>query len=167
MEEITQKTPQEEAAELLLKHKLTLSCAESCTGGLISASLVEIPGISQVYQCGVVTYANKAKRKLLGVKKETLKEFGAVSRQTAKEMAKGAVKNFGTDVSIAVTGIAGPDGGTPEKPVGLVYIGCCVKDKVKVMKYQFTGDRAQIRDTAAREALRFMVRCVESFLADS
>ena len=73
MEEITQKTPQEEAAELLLKHKLTLSCAESCTGGLISASLVEIPGISQVYQCGVVTYANKAKRKLLGVKRRRSK----------------------------------------------------------------------------------------------
>lgn len=155
--------PQESVAKLLQERKLTLSCAESCTGGMISARLVSVPGISEVYQCGVVTYANKAKRKLLDVRKKTLRKYGAVSAQTAGEMARGATRNLGTDVSIAVTGIAGPGGGTPQKPVGLVYIGCCVQGKVKVQECHFTGDRTQVREAAAEEALRFLEKCVRKY----
>ena len=100
---------------------------------LLSARLVNVPGISEVYKTGVVTYANKAKRRLLGVKKSTLQKYGAVSEKTAEEMAKGAAVMFKADVAVAVTGIAGPDGGTAEKPVGLVYIACHVKDRKSVV----------------------------------
>lgn len=147
--------------KLLTERSLTITCAESCTGGLLSGRIINVPGVSDVYKAGFVTYSNEAKRKLLGVKKSTLKKFGAVSKQTAREMAAGAAKAARADVAVAVTGIAGPDGGTPEKPVGLVYIGCSVKGKVTVKKCQFSGSRSQIRESSVEEALRLVRKCVE------
>ena len=152
---------EELVVKLLADRGLTITCAESCTGGLLSGRIINVPGVSDVYKAGFVTYSNKAKRKLLGVKKSTLKKFGAVSKQTAKEMAVGAAKAVKADVAVAVTGIAGPDGGTTEKPVGLVYIGCSVKGKVTVKKCQFSGSRSQVRESAVVAALKLVRKCVE------
>ena len=115
--------------------------------------MINVPGASDVYQAGFVTYANKAKHKLIGVKKETLYKYGAVSKETAKEMVKGALKASGADIAVAVTGIAGPGGGTKEKPIGLVYIACGRKHKITVKKFQFSGNRAKIRESSVANAL--------------
>lgn len=147
-------------AALLAEKELSVTCAESCTGGMVSARLINVPGVSEVYKSGLVTYSNKAKRKLLGVKKGTLKKYGAVSPQTAKEMAMGAALIAKADVAVALTGIAGPDGGTQEKPVGLVYIACSVKGKVTVQEYRFKGNRSKVREAATSAALRLMRKCV-------
>ncbi len=147
-------------AELLLANKLTVSVAESCTGGMVSARLINVPGISEVYKSGFVTYSNKAKRKLLGVKKSTLEKHGAVSAQTAEEMVKGLVSATKSDVGVAITGIAGPDGGSEEKPVGFVYIACCVKDKTVVKSYHFSGNRAKVREAATAAALGLLRHCI-------
>lgn len=157
-------TLEKAVAELLIANKMTLTCAESCTGGLISARLVNVPGVSEVFKSGIVTYANKAKRKLLGVKKVTLQKYGAVSSQTAEEMAKGAAFISKSDVAVSVTGIAGPDGGTEEKPVGLVYIGCSVKGQVTVQEYHFSGSREKIRESAVSAALILMRRCILEYI---
>lgn len=151
--------------ELLLANGLTVTCAESCTGGLLSARLVNVPGVSEIYKSGLVTYSNKAKRKLLGVKKATLQKYGAVSEQTAEEMAKGAAALTKADVAVAVTGIAGPDGGTKEKPVGTVYIACAVKGKTVVKKYQFSGNRSKVREAAVSEALVLMRSCILEYFS--
>lgn len=153
-------TLEESLIKLMKKKKLTLTCAESCTGGAISARLVNVPGASDVLKQGLVTYSNKAKRRYLGVKKTTLKAVGAVSRETAWEMAKGGCFQTGTDACIAVTGIAGPGGGTDEKPVGLVYIGCCVGGHVKVKEYHFSGNRAKIREQSVVAALTLLRSCI-------
>lgn len=115
----------------LKEKKLTLSCAESCTGGLIAKSITDIPGCSDVFYGGVVSYDNIVKIGILGVKNETLNEYGAVSFQTAKEMALGVKRACSTDIGISTTGIAGPGGGTQEKPVGTVYIGIAIGDSVE------------------------------------
>ena len=141
---------------LALKDK-TISTAESCTGGLVSASITAVPGSSKVFGFGVCTYANEAKMKLLGVREETLKNHGAVSKETAMEMAKGVQKLSGSDIAISLTGIAGPDGGTDEKPVGLVYLGVCVGEKLYAKKMLLgqhaTRDREYIRKLAVKNAL--------------
>lgn len=152
--------------DLLLANKLTLTCAESCTGGLLSARLVNVPGASEVFKAGLVTYSNKAKRKLLNVKKSTLQKYGAVSAKTAEEMAKGAAFTSKCDVTVATTGIAGPDGGTKEKPVGLVYIACSVKGKVTVKEYHFTGSRAKVRESTVSAALTLMRSCILEYISD-
>ncbi len=152
-------------ADLLQSAGLTISCAESCTGGLISATLINVPGISELYKAGFVTYSNKAKRKLLGVKKGTLEKYGAVSSQTAQEMVKGLLAETKTDVGIAVTGIAGPDGGTKEKPVGLVYISCNVKGKITVKECHFNGTREKIRRASVTTALMLARSCVLEYLS--
>lgn len=149
--------------QLLKDHGLTITCAESCTGGLLSGRIINVPGVSDVYKAGFVTYSNKAKHKLLGVRNSTLKKYGAVSPQTAWEMAAGASRVTKSDVALAVTGIAGPDGGTPKKPVGLVYISCSVKSKVTVKKYRFSGDRRQIRESTVTAALKLLKKCVGGF----
>ncbi len=123
-------------AGLLIEKKITISCAESCTGGLFAGSLIGIDGISEVFERGIVTYSNRAKVEELGVKEETLAKYGAVSPETAREMADGLKAKTGSDLCISVTGIAGPGGGTPEKPVGLVYIGINYNDKTDVVKTQ-------------------------------
>lgn len=153
-------TLEKAVAELLSANKLTVTCAESCTGGMLSARLVSVPGISDVYKTGVITYSNKAKRRLLGVKKSTLQKEGAVSAKTAEEMAKGAALTFKADAAVSITGIAGPDGGTEEKPVGLVYIACYVKGNVIVKKYQFTGTRDMVREASASAALSLLRECI-------
>ena len=145
---------------LLEKNELTISTAESCTGGLLAGRLINVPGVSDVYKEGFTTYTNKAKRKTLGVNKSTLKKYGAVSEQTAKEMAVGAALAADTDISISVTGIAGPDGGTNEKPVGLVYIGVCIRDMVHVEEFRFSGDRANVREQTVISALGLLRKCI-------
>lgn len=153
-------TLEKAVVELLLANELTVTCAESCTGGMLSARLINVPGVSEIYKAGYVTYSNKAKRKLLGVKKSTLQKYGAVSRQTAEEMVKGLVFNSKSDVGVAVTGLAGPDGGTKEKPVGLVYIACSVKGNVTVKEFHFNGNRMKVREAAVMSALMLMRSCV-------
>ncbi|WZL74903.1 competence/damage-inducible protein A [Clostridiaceae bacterium 35-E11] len=143
----------EVVAKKLLEHKLTISLAESCTGGLIAAKLTEMPGISQCLDRSIVTYSNQAKIQELGVKESTLKEKGAVSEETAKEMVLGLKKKTESDICLSVTGIAGPGGGTKEKPVGLVYIAITYKDKIICNQYNIFGDRDRIRNYTALLAL--------------
>ena len=142
--------------KLLIKKKYTMTTAESCTGGMIAARMVNAPGVSAVLKSGFITYANEAKEELLGVSHDTLEKFGAVSRETAEEMAEGAVKAAHTDAAVAVTGIAGPDGGTKEKPVGLVYIAVNVRGNVEVREYHFSGSRQKIRESVTAAALTFL-----------
>lgn len=145
---------------LLEKNELTISTAESCTGGLLAGRIINVPGVSDVYKEGFITYTNKSKRKTLGVNKSTLKKYGAVSKQTAKEMALGAALAADSDVSISVTGIAGPDGGTDEKPVGLVYIAVFLKSNVYVEEFHFSGDRAAVREQSVVSALGLLRKCI-------
>lgn len=152
---------EQQAVELLMKHNLTITTAESCTGGLIAAALVNVPGISGQFKEGYITYSNEAKEKLLGVSHETLERYGAVSSQTAEEMARGARQSANADISIISTGIAGPDGGTKEKPAGLVYLACCCKGHVKVERHLFSGDRQAVRNCAVREALRLIIKTIQ------
>lgn len=146
--------------KLLQKHELTVTTAESCTGGLLAGRLVNVPGASEVFREGFITYSNKAKRKYLDVSKSTLKKYGAVSSETAREMAIGCVFAADCDVCVAVTGIAGPDGGTEEKPVGLVYIATYMKEKVTVKKFRFKGNRAKVREQAVVRALDLLRRSI-------
>lgn len=144
--------------EILCKKNLTIATAESCTGGMIASKLIGYPGISQVFMQGAVTYSNEAKMKELSVNKETLDKFGAVSEETAKEMAEGIAKKAGVDISIVSTGIAGPGGGTEEKPVGLVYIGLYIKGNIIVKRFNFQGDREKIRIRSTQNALDMLRR---------
>lgn len=143
-------------SEILCNNKLSVSTTESCTGGMIAASLISYPGISDVFKEGAVTYSNESKMKRLGVSKETLDRYGAVSEETAREMAIGIAREANTDISISTTGIAGPGGGTDEKPVGLVYIGVFIKGKVVVNKFNFTGNRERIRRKTTMNALNIL-----------
>ena len=151
---------EEELVEILTKKQYKLTTAESCTGGLVAATIVNVSGASEVFQAGFVTYANEAKEKELGVKSETLQTYGAVSEKTAKEMAIGCAAHAKAQVGISTTGIAGPGGGTAEKPVGLVYIGCAVRSNVYVEKNVFSGDR-QVRRQAADRAIGFALECIK------
>ena len=153
-------TLEDAVVKLLKKHSLTVSTVESCTGGLAAGRLVNVPGVSDVFKTGFITYSNKAKRKLVGVKKETLERYGAVSPETAREMALGAAKASGADVTVSVTGIAGPDGGSEEKPVGLVYMACFVCGNVWVERFQFKGNRAKVREASVAAALTLMRGCI-------
>lgn len=150
-----------EIARLLEQKKVHVTTAESCTGGLIAGTLVNVPGISAWFGEGYVTYSNEAKEKLLGVSHETLETYGAVSAETAREMAQGAARVAAADAAVAVTGIAGPDGGTAEKPVGLVYIGCFCMGTVRVEKHIFDGDRAQVRAQSVQAALSLLKKMLE------
>lgn len=141
---------EEVVAKLLVEKNMTISTSESCTGGLVSSSLINYPGISSVFMEGCVTYSNEAKINRLGVKKETLDTYGAVSEQTAREMAMGIAKNFNTNVGLSTTGIAGPEGGSDDKPVGLVYMGIYINGRTIVKKFVFNGDRQQIRMRATK-----------------
>lgn len=143
--------------------QIKFAFAESCTGGLLSALFTSISGSSKAVERGFVTYCNRAKNEMLGVKNKTLESFGAVSKETAKEMALGAIKNSQADVAISITGIAGPTGGSAEKPVGLVYIGFSYDKKTKVKKFNFTGNRNEIR----RSAIDAVLEILENELANS
>lgn len=156
-----EKESLEEAVVRLLKEEqLTLSTAESCTGGMLSARLINVAGISDIYKEGFITYSNEAKEKNLGVSHDTLETYGAVSEQTAREMAEGCADTAGSDAALAITGIAGPDGGTAEKPVGLVYISCHYKGKTYVQELRLNGNRAKIREQAAAKALILLRDCM-------
>lgn len=144
---------------LLKERDLTLTTAESLTGGLLAARFTAVPGASEVFKQGFVTYCNRAKRKLLDVKKTTLKEYGAVSERTAKEMAKNGVFATGTDACVSLTGLAGP-AAEEGKPVGLVYIACCYKNRTVVREYHFKGNRQQIREQSAVSALLLLRECI-------
>lgn len=143
-------------AEMLIRNKLTISTAESCTGGMVAEKLISYPGISAVYLEGAVTYSNEAKVKRLGVKEETLKKYGAVSEETAREMVNGIAKESGSKVAIATTGLAGPGGGTINKPVGLVYIGIYINGESIVKKFNFNGERDEIRDKTTTSTLELL-----------
>ena len=149
---------EEIAGRALTERGLTVSTAESCTGGLVAAKLVNYPGISAALYEAHVTYANEAKVKYCGVKPETLAAYGAVSEETAREMAQGLREKSGADIAVATTGIAGPGGGTQEKPVGLVYVACADENGVVVEKLNLRGNRERIRSLAALRALDMVRR---------
>ena len=150
------QTLEEQIVEKCIRLNATISTAESCTGGLVAGTLVNVPGVSAVFKEGYVTYSNGAKERLLQVSEKTLKAHGAVSAQTAEEMAAGCAKEAHSDYAVVTTGIAGPDGGSEEKPVGLVYIGCYAKGVVTTHRCQFDGDRQQIRMAAVQRALEIL-----------
>jgi nicotinamide-nucleotide amidase len=134
-----------------------VATAESCTGGLVAAALTAIAGASEVVERGLVTYSNEAKIELLGVPRETIAAHGAISAETAAAMARGAVVRAGVDLAVSITGIAGPAGGTPQKPVGLVYLGVARRDgEARVERRVFPGDRAAVREAALMEALQLL-----------
>ena len=149
-----------EIGRLLTEKNLTLSVAESCTGGLISSEIVSVPGASAFFLLGVTAYSNDAKEKILGVRHETILRHGAVSREVAIEMAEGVRSAGRSDIGISSTGIAGPSGGTDEKPVGLVYLALSFRGETIVQKHVFEGDRRAIMKAASQEAGRF----IRSFL---
>ena len=153
-------TLEEAVAKLLESHGLTITTAESCTGGLLAGRLVNVPGISGNFKEGYITYSNEAKEKLLGVSHATLEAYGAVSPQTAAEMAEGGAKAAGADLCVSVTGIAGPEGGTQEKPVGLVYIGCYCRGRVFTEKKLYSGSRSKIREYSVASALTFLRKVI-------
>lgn len=144
----------------LLDQSYTISCAESCTGGLIQEILTSHSGSSGYFVGGIVSYADKAKTDVLKVRKKTITEFGAVSRETAIEMAKGIQKIFGTDIACAVTGIAGPDGGTQEKPVGTVHAAYYYNEKITHNEFHFSGNRETIRKKAALTILKTLFETI-------
>lgn len=154
-------TLEEEVVSLLNQKGLTLTAAESCTGGLIAKRLTDVSGASAVFYGSLVTYSNRLKEKWLGVQAETLQTYGAVSAQTAREMALGARKAADADLAVAVTGIAGPNSDDTNKPVGLVFVALADKDSVTVEKYEnhFTDNvREQNRTTSAQRALEAVRR---------
>jgi competence/damage-inducible protein CinA-like protein len=152
---------EDRTAELLLEKNLTIAIAESCTGGMVASRLVAYSGISKSFKEGFITYSNEAKIRTLGVKKETLDKYGAVSEETAKEMAFGAAKVTGTDIGVSTTGVAGPDGATEEKPVGLVFVCVYYKDKYNVLKINATGNRDTIRERASTSVLNLIRESIE------
>ena len=145
-------------ASLLIKQNLSISVAESCSGGLLAGRLINYPGISKVFKEGFITYSNESKINTLGVDSKILSKYGAVSEEVAKQMAKGAADRAKSDVALSITGIAGPDGGTDEKPVGLVYIGLYLLGEVKVMKMDSWGSRDNVRRRSVSQALDMLRR---------
>ena len=145
-------TVAEELVKKLIEKNYSISCAESCTGGKLTGSIVDVADASKVLQASVVTYSNEAKHRILGVSEETLRTRGAVSEETAREMANGLHHVTGAEICITTTGIAGPGGETEEKPVGLVYIGIYVLGKIVVIKHIFKGNRTEVREQAVNAA---------------
>ncbi|KAA0258896.1 competence/damage-inducible protein A [Deferribacter autotrophicus] len=141
----------------LFERGYTVATAESCTGGLIAKKITDIPGSSKTFKGSVVAYSNEIKERLLNVQSETLEKFGAVSEECCKEMVYGCYEQFKTDVAIATTGIAGPDGGSKDKPVGTIFIGVKIKDDLLINKYQFSGDRDTVRERTANMAFKLLL----------
>ncbi|MBS3736696.1 CinA family protein [Candidatus Bipolaricaulota bacterium] len=151
-----------QVGNLLRDDNLSLAVAESCTGGLISHKITNVPGSSDYFDRAVVSYSNRSKLELLDVQEDTLYEHGAVSKDVAAEMAKGVKDLAGTEVGLSTTGIAGPGGGTEEKPVGLVYVGIALEKTMRIKKFIFQGDRWENKESAAVKALESLV----TFLAE-
>jgi nicotinamide-nucleotide amidase len=146
----------EVVGKLLIRKGITISVAESCTGGLISDRLTDVPGISASFLEGVTSYSNNSKTRLLGVPKKMIEKFGAVSSPVARAMAKGVAIGSGASIGLSTTGIAGPTGATPKKPVGLVYIGLYHKGKTCVKKFIFKGKRRDVKEKATRESFKLL-----------
>jgi PncC family amidohydrolase len=144
-----------------LKNKLTISAAESCTGGLLGSIITSVPGSSGYFLGGAVTYSNGSKEDLLGVPKAVMIGNGAVSEETAVEMAVGVRKMFGSDLALSITGIAGPEGGTASKPVGTVWIGVSTGDGTFARRFGFSGSRDEIRLSAAEAAIKLLIEATE------
>lgn len=159
-------TLEKAVVDLLLANDLTVSTVESCTGGMLAARLINVPGVSEVFKTGYITYSNKSKRKILGIKKSSLEKHGAVSEVIAKEMAKGASVFSKADVTVGITGVAGPDGGSEEKPVGLVYIACSVRGRIKVRECHFSGNRMKIRENSVAAALSLMRESILAYYSE-
>lgn len=153
-----EETLEQAVVKLLKKAGLTVTTAESCTGGLVAARLINVSGVSEVIKSGFITYCDEAKHHILGVPSELLEKYTAVSEQVAEAMAIGGARAAGADACLSVTGIAGPDGGTEEKPVGLVYIGCHLKERTVVREFRMRGNREKIRDQAVVQALDLLRR---------
>ena len=149
-------------ADLMLKKQSFLTTAESCTGGLIAAACTDLAGSSQWFDRGFVTYSNAAKTDMLGVDAALIAQFGAVSEQVAAAMAQGAVKRSAAQVSVAVTGVAGPTGGSAEKPVGTVWIGWCVNGQTSTELCHFAGDRAMVRSLTVLRALQGLIERLQT-----
>lgn len=145
---------EKKVVELIKEKNLTISTAESCTGGMLASKLIDVSGVSENFYEGIVSYSNEAKMKRLGVSKETLEKYGAVSEETAREMLMG----LHTDIGLATTGIAGPNGGTEEKPVGLVYMGIKIKNKIYIEKKIFKGDRNKVRERTVFHTLFKLIK---------
>lgn len=152
--------PEEQLAAALTQRGLTLSTAESCTGGLLSKRITDISGASKFFKGGACTYCNEIKHKLLGVKQETLDTYTAVSAQTAAEMAAGCAKTFGTDIAVGITGYAGPDGGEDGTPVGTIYIGMCLHDKISTACICSPNGREQARTDACDYAIQMILNAI-------
>ena len=148
--------------DLLRKRGLRLAVAESCTGGLVSHLITNVPGSSTYYMGGVTAYAYEAKVRLLGVSWRTLEKYGAVSQETVIEMASGVRKALAADIGISVSGIAGPGGGTPDKPVGLTWIGLSTEGGEEAYRYVWEGDRLAVKEKSARQVLRLLQEYLES-----
>jgi nicotinamide-nucleotide amidase len=146
----------------IIKKGLKIATAESCTGGLLAARITSEAGASACFDMGLITYSNQSKIQMLGVKEQTLHRYGAVSSQTALEMSEGIKKLSGADIGISVTGIAGPGGGTDEKPVGLVYISLCADNLHKYQKLQLDGDRNEIRNKAVQKIIDMLEEYIKS-----
>ncbi|MBR0398037.1 MAG: CinA family protein [Eubacterium sp.] len=151
----------EQLVQLLREKNMTVTTVESLTAGLISATIVDVAGASDVLKEAYVTYCDEAKHKLAGVSEETLRRYTAVSEQTAREMAEGGAQAAEADVAISATGLAGPDGGTPDCPVGTVYIGCAAAGRTEVRELHLSGERREIREAAVQEAIALACRMVE------
>lgn len=151
----------EKVVKMLAERKMTVSAAESCTGGLFAALITNVSGASEVLNESFVTYANSAKMKYLGVKGEILEKHGAVSYETAFEMAEGLRKNTGADVTVGITGI-GPTGGTKEKPVGLVYVGICVMGETEVKELHLNGSREEVRESTCKITFENIANRIEN-----
>ena len=157
-------TPEEKLREYMHARGLKLSAAESCTGGLVADRITNIPGSSEYFMGGVVAYAYEAKVNLLGVSWDTLNTHGAVSEETVLEMARGARKVFDVDVAVSVSGIAGPGGGMPEKPVGLTWFGLSTKNGEWARHFTWDGDRIKNKQFSAEAALQFVIDYLEGKL---
>lgn len=147
----------------LISINATVSTCESCTGGMIASTIVDVSGASACFNEGYITYSNDAKMRLVGVLENTLNEYGAVSNETAAQMAVGCMKKAGSTFGIASTGIAGPTGGTKDKPVGLIYIACAYLDKVEVKELRLKGDRYTNRNNTVEAALLLLNECIEAY----
>ena len=152
----------EKLGKALVQRNLTLSTAESCTGGLLGHLITNVPGASRYYLGGVISYSNEIKTSILGVSESTIERFGAVSRECAVEMASGVRQIFGADIGVATTGIAGPGGGTPEKPVGLVYIAIASTHDTETHKFLFKGTRVEIKTQIASKAIALLLEFLQS-----
>jgi PncC family amidohydrolase len=160
---MTEEPLEVQVGRLLLRHCLTVATAESCTGGLVGHLLTNVPGSSEYVLGGIIAYSNKAKISLLGVRPETLERHGAVSELTALAMAHGARERFGADIAVSVTGIAGPTGGTPEKPVGLVFVGLVAADVQRCERHVWAADRLGNKQLSAEAALRLLLDYLQGY----